>query len=405
MKILVITSIFRPFRKGGTEVVAEMIIDRLAQEHAVTVVTLDRRPSFFSLRPSVVQEGNIRVIRIAPWNIFSYLDIDRYPFWIRALWHGIDCIQVHGLMLLLGIFARENPDIVCTHALKGIGYLAPLAIRVRGIPHIHTMHDIQFTYPNGLLLVGEEKAVLRSSLFLRWYQKYTRFIFGSPALVLFPSRFLREWYISRGFFGQSRVEVIPNPVQMSASVLSERPSEKSLHTPLRLLCIGQLEPHKGVRFLVEALESTSISCEVWFAGSGSLLPWLEEKARVLPWIKVLGVVRGEEKARVLREADYTVLPSLCYENSPTVINESFDAGTPLIAARIGGVCELIFEGENGYTFEAGDSSSFVAALEKAYTNKHYPAMSERAVRDSRQYSLESYMRTLSSFFSFLCQKK
>ena len=49
-----------------------------------------------------------------------------------------------------------------------------------------------------------------------------------------------------------------------------------------------------------------------------------------------------------------VLPSEWYENAPMSVLESFASGKPVIGARIGGIPEIIDEGENGWTFDSKD---------------------------------------------------
>ena len=63
------------------------------------------------------------------------------------------------------------------------------------------------------------------------------------------------------------------------------------------------------------------------------------------------------------KADITIVPSLCYENSPTVIFESFSYHTPVLASNIEGIAELIKEGENGLTFIAGNEASLLQKLQ------------------------------------------
>ena len=53
-------------------------------------------------------------------------------------------------------------------------------------------------------------------------------------------------------------------------------------------------------------------------------------------------------AEFLAQADHIIVPSLCYENSPTVIFESLSAGVPVIASNLGGISELIQNKINGY---------------------------------------------------------
>jgi len=81
--------------------------------------------------------------------------------------------------------------------------------------------------------------------------------------------------------------------------------------------------------------------------------------------------RVERKAlpELLQTLDALVVPSLCYENSPTVIFESFACHVPVIASNIEGIAELIQEGENGLTFKAGDSASLTERLAWSAANR------------------------------------
>jgi glycosyltransferase involved in cell wall biosynthesis len=49
------------------------------------------------------------------------------------------------------------------------------------------------------------------------------------------------------------------------------------------------------------------------------------------------------------------MPSEWYENNPRTIIESFALGKPVIGARMGGIPELVKDGQTGYTFEAGNA--------------------------------------------------
>ena len=56
------------------------------------------------------------------------------------------------------------------------------------------------------------------------------------------------------------------------------------------------------------------------------------------------------KYRIINLAYATIIPSICYEVSPTIIAESFRTGVPVIANNIGSLPENITEGVNGYIY-------------------------------------------------------
>jgi glycosyltransferase involved in cell wall biosynthesis len=56
------------------------------------------------------------------------------------------------------------------------------------------------------------------------------------------------------------------------------------------------------------------------------------------------------------------VPSLWFENSPLVVHEAFQAGVPVVAARIGGLIDLVDEGRTGFLYEPGAPAGLATAL-------------------------------------------
>ncbi|KKU14266.1 MAG: Glycosyl transferase group 1 [Candidatus Magasanikbacteria bacterium GW2011_GWC2_45_8] len=108
-----------------------------------------------------------------------------------------------------------------------------------------------------------------------------------------------------------------------------------------------------------------------------------------------GRVGREELQSILREADVTVVPSLCYENSPTVIFESFAFGVPVLASAIEGVSELIQDGKNGLTFTAGNAEGLAGGLKWFVEHRRqWPEMSVAAEVSLKGLDLASYLDKL-----------
>lgn len=82
-------------------------------------------------------------------------------------------------------------------------------------------------------------------------------------------------------------------------------------------------------------------------------------------IQLLGYKSGEDLQREVGNARFSVLSSEWRENMPYSGLESLAAKTPVIGARIGGIPELVVEGETGFAFESGNVSDLTDALIKA----------------------------------------
>ena len=81
-------------------------------------------------------------------------------------------------------------------------------------------------------------------------------------------------------------------------------------------------------------------------------------------IQFLGRIGVAEVGHLLSEALFSVVPSECYENNPLSLIESLSAGTPVVGAAIGGIPELIGEGD-GLMFTPGDVGSLQQAMSAA----------------------------------------
>jgi glycosyltransferase involved in cell wall biosynthesis len=89
------------------------------------------------------------------------------------------------------------------------------------------------------------------------------------------------------------------------------------------------------------------------------------------------------------------VPSLCYENSPTVIYEALQAGIPVLASDIGGVGELVQNGRNGYLFKPGSQEDFIEKLEMMDRKKDiYFRAQDDIQRTVAPYALKMYTDTL-----------
>lgn len=93
------------------------------------------------------------------------------------------------------------------------------------------------------------------------------------------------------------------------------------------------------------------------------------------------------------------MPSICYDNSPTVIYESFSFGVPVIGSRIGGIPELIKEGYNGFLFEAGNVEELEGIIGKLTTNtSQLRRLSERASESIKKYDINEHIKKLEKLY-------
>lgn len=387
MKVCLISNLYPPHARGGAEIVAKAVSEGFRDVgHEVIFITLGRKAE-------IIQEAGMTFFKIKPFNIFSYLDIRGIPFFLRAPWHLIDMFNIFGRQKIKKILETEKPNLVMTHNLKGIGFLIPKLLKTLNICHVHILHDVQLSRPSGIIYYGREKPFL---ILDKFYEKVCVRLFGSPALIISPSQWLLDYYNKRGFFPLSKKKVLRNPIDRIYTPMKKNLGEKRI-----LLFAGQLTESKGIHFLIETLKEWKR--DDWIlkiAGIGNRekdLKKLVEGDNRFQWY---GYVKPVFLGRLLEQADCTLIPSLCYENSPMIIYESFARGVPVIASDIGGISEVVTDHVNGFTFEPKDQDNFLQTLEFFLNHpEKRQKLRENAIQTVQGLTKDQYVRKI-----FECMK-
>jgi glycosyltransferase involved in cell wall biosynthesis len=180
--------------------------------------------------------------------------------------------------------------------------------------------------------------------------------------------------------------ILPNAVESSFFEVDAHPTVDE--TP-KLLCIGDICIRKNQNAFILALDSLAKrrKFEVVFLGAGRLEdPYVVEFQRLLesrPWCTRSGFVNRQQLGSHLQQAALLVLPSL-EDNCPMVVLEAMAAGVPVVAARVGGVPDLIVENQTGLFCNPLDGSSILAAVERVLSDPSAAAdMARRAKINAR----------------------
>jgi glycosyltransferase involved in cell wall biosynthesis len=94
---------------------------------------------------------------------------------------------------------------------------------------------------------------------------------------------------------------------------------------------------------------------------------------------MLGWVPFNEMQALFAASELVLLPSICHENSPVVIYQSYQMGTPVAASQVGGIPELIEPNRTGALFQANDPA---ALAESVIAHLNRPATERRRMRQN-----------------------
>ena len=156
-----------------------------------------------------------------------------------------------------------------------------------------------------------------------------------------------------------------------------------------VLYFGRLSEEKGI--------DTILNCkDVKFkvAGTGEY----EEKIKSADNIEYLGFKTGDELKELISKARLTVYPSVWYENCPFSVMESIMYGTPVVGSKIGGIPELIDDGETGLLFEPNNTQDFKNAILSILNNDEAATRMSKACFDKKFDTLEQYAEKLMNIY-------
>lgn len=132
-----------------------------------------------------------------------------------------------------------------------------------------------------------------------------------------------------------------------------------------LLYVGRLSDEKQIEHIRPTLEQLP-NTRLALVGDGPARARLERYFADLP-VAFMGYLRGERLSQAYASADIFVFPSRL-ETFGLVVIEAMAAGLPVVAARVGGVGDMVSEGVNGYSFKSGDRALLLEGVRKIASN-------------------------------------
>jgi teichuronic acid biosynthesis glycosyltransferase TuaC len=135
--------------------------------------------------------------------------------------------------------------------------------------------------------------------------------------------------------------------------------------------VGLLVPIKGLKFLLDAWIELNKrgklgeSDRLVLLGDGPERKMLEQRmqqAQIVDKVRFVGTVTQAEVGKWMSAASLLCLPSL-NEGTPNVVVEALASGVPVVASRVGGIPDLVRDGENGMLVPPTDVHALANALD------------------------------------------
>lgn len=367
MKILLLSSRYEPYARGGAERVARSIARGVRDlGHEVVVATT---AASGEMRDRVVD--GIRVRGIPLVNIYGF---DPPAEFLKPVWHAIDAFNPPMQAALERTLVEERPDVMHSHLISGFSSSAWSAARAAGVPIVHTLHDHYVLCARSSMAIGETACATRH--FSCRILARPRFL-GSRHVdrVVGVSQYVIARHRQLNAFEGVPASVIPNPCRMVGRTLQRLPSET-----LRMGFMGRLEPNKGIELLLKSLAGLEGDWSLRVAGAGD--PRYVERLRSRYADRRVAFVGVVEPDAFLPEIDLMLVPSLFPETFGLSAAESLAVGIPVVVSNRGALPELVTPDATGFVFDADEPGALSSTLRTAVARRHSLAEMSARCRES-----------------------
>ena len=215
--------------------------------------------------------------------------------------------------------------------------------------------------------------------------------------VLVPTRLMEDILTSNGLKPEN---IVFAPYGINLTYFQPRP--RRCQVALRVGFIGTLSEHKGVHLLVEAVKSLQpalpLELKIWGKQEEDpgYFAHLSELASEDRRIQFCGTFPNSAIGEIFSSLDVLVVPSIWYENTPLVIYSAQAAGCPVIASNLGGMAEIIHNGDNGLLFGLRNVAELAHALQRLCDDR---SLLERlAKRAITPRSIQDYVRQVEAVY-------
>lgn len=235
-------------------------------------------------------------------------------------------------------------------------------------------------------------------------QHFIKAALAQVDVFIAPSRHLGERYVEWGI-PEERVVLEP----YGRAAVTRLPDPPDAGRRRRIAFFGRLSELKGILVLLEAvmiLRRQGVDVELRLHGSSLDMERAEVRERTHALLQAAGasvrfVGRYEpaELPSLMSDADWVVVPSVWWENSPLVIAEALAHQRPVICSDVGGMAALVRDGETGLHFRRGDPHSLAATIVRAIGDPElWDSLCER-IADEPAHTMDDHVETLRDLYA------
>jgi glycosyltransferase involved in cell wall biosynthesis len=356
MKVLYVVT---AYKRHADDVITPWLVETIRRLRAMGVDVEVLAPSHRGLASQTLDGVRIHRFRYAPSRVEDLTHDQTAPDRVRSRPAYLALVPGYvlaGSLAAARLARRHRYDVVHVHWPMPHALLGFAARRATGVPVICSFHGVELTWT---------QAELRPlAPLLRWIIRSADAVTANSTYTADMIRDLHDREVHRIAFGSAVDVETADAGGASDGALDDG--------PLSLLFVGRLVERKGVRYLLDALALARARApvELRIVGDGPLRAALEAHAHevgVADIVTFEGFVDDETLRERYRACDVLALPAIVDEKGDTeglgvVLIEALAHGRPAIASRVGGIVDVVRDGETGILVEPGDPPALADAI-------------------------------------------
>lgn len=393
MRILVISNLYPPVVRGGYELECSYVVNSLRRDHEVLVLTSDVERDSLDQAPGVLRDlpyvqpgfrGSLRAPGLALKGVrVMQRVLSEFEPEFTYVWNGTQI--PHAALRVLDAAELPLAYRVCEHWFGNLystdQFMRHLWHRDRGLHAVWAIWARAVNRHPALRLELDSQARVAIS----WNSRFMQ------SRVPVPSTFVPVY------------EQVTFPITPQCDCLGGMPRQPLSERTVAF--VGRLCWEKGPEIACRAAAALRAQhgIEVRLVLAGDVEPAMRERlARIArdsqTHVEMPGRLGPADVADLLLSAHALVMPAMWEEPLPMTAIEGALARVPVVAARTGGIPEVLHENEHALFFEMGNASACADALAETLTNRaETEARVERAFEHCRQFSYASYEKATRHF--------
>lgn len=366
MKIIQINNY--PYRRGGAESVFFNVID-LLRSKGHEVIAISRDIKGFNDEKKV-----------------DYL-IPQENFFLSRFY------SYNAKKILQSILEKYRPDIVHIHnIIGGISFSILPVIKNFNIPIVATIHDFRLICPVSIMINGKGE-ICEKCKRGRYYQSilnecHPEGLIRNSFVVL--ESYLRDFFINHeNYYGaylfvshftkEKYLEFYPELSNKSFVLYNfTQKFDSEIRRGNYFFYFGRYDREKGLLTLLKAFQQLK-EFQLLLAGRGPYESYIESFNSSGNILNV-GFKQGDSLNKLIKNSEFVIIPSECYENLPMSVIEALSLSKPIIVSGLGGLKEIVENSVAGFEFQAKNVVDLISVIKyaKSISDQEYSRLANNA---------------------------